>query len=64
MCSVQSVNHVSGTYQLAKGKPSVEVASAEDLVRALETVKLAVEAGELDTEIEKASSSLRSGFKK
>ena len=59
-----SVRYGSWTIELAKGKPSVEVASAEDLVRALETVKQAVEAGELDTEIEKASSSLRSGFKK
>jgi hypothetical protein len=59
-----SVRYGSWTIELAKGKPSVEVASAEDLVRALETVKQAVEAGELDTEIDKASSSLRSGFKK
>jgi len=58
------VRYGSWTIELAKGKPSVEVASAEDLVRALETVKQAVEAGELDTEIDKASSSLRSGFKK
>ena len=59
-----SVRYGSWTIELAKGKPSVEVASAEDLVRALETVKLAVEAGELDTQIETASASLRSGFKR
>ena len=59
-----SVRYGSWTIELAKGKPSVEVASAEDLVKALETIKHAVEAGELDTEIDKASSSLRSGFKK
>ena len=59
-----SVRYGSWTIELAKGKPSVEVASAEDLVKALETVKQAVEAGELDTEIEKASASLRSGFKR
>ena len=59
-----SVRYGSWTIELAKGKPSVEVASAADLVKALETVKIAVEAGELDAEIDKASSSLRSGFKK
>ena len=59
-----SVRYGSWTIELAKGKPSVEVASADDLVKALETVKHAVEAGELDTEIEKASASLRSGFKR
>jgi len=59
-----SVRYGSWTIELAKGKPSVEVASAEDLVRALETVKQAVEAGELDTQIETASASLRSGFKR
>jgi len=59
-----SVRYGSWTIELAKGKPSIEVASAEDLVRALETVKQAVEAGELDTQIETASASLRSGFKR
>ena len=59
-----SVRYGSWTIELAKGKPSVEVASAEDLVKALETIKYAVEAGELDSQIEMASASLRSGFKR
>ena len=59
-----SVRYGSWTIELAKGKPSVEVASAEDLVKALETIKHAVEAGELDSQIEMASASLRSGFKR
>ena len=59
-----SVRYGSWTIELAKGKPSVEVASAEDLVRVIETVKQAVEAGELDAQIETASTSLRSGFKR
>jgi hypothetical protein len=42
----------------------VEVASADELVVALETIKRAVEAGELDTQIETASAGLKSGFKK
>ena len=59
-----SVRYGSWTIELAKGKPSVEVASAEDLVRVIETVKQAVEAGELDAQIDTASVSLRSGFKR
>jgi len=59
-----SVKYGSWTIELAKGKPSVEVASGEDLVNALTAIKQAVEAGELDSQIEIASSSLRSGFKR
>ena len=40
-----SIRYGSWTLELAKGKPSVEVASANDLVIALETIKQAVEAG-------------------
>ena len=58
-----SVKYGSWTLELAKGKPSVEVANAEELVKALIAVKDAVEAGELDSQIETASASLRSGFK-
>ena len=59
-----SIRYGSWTLELAKGKPSVEVASADELVVALETIKRAVEAGELDTQIETASAGLKSGFKK
>ena len=59
-----SVRYGSWTIELAKGKPSVEVASAQDLIKTLETIKSAVEAGELDVQIETASASLRSGFKR
>jgi hypothetical protein len=59
-----SIRYGSWTLELAKGKPSVEVASASDLVIALETIKQAVEAGELDAQIETASAGLKSGFKK
>jgi len=58
-----SVRYGSWTIELAKGKPSVEVANAQDLIKTLETIKSAVEAGELDAQIETASASLRSGFK-
>ena len=59
-----SVKYGSWTLELAKGKSSVEVASADELVKALESIKTAVEAGELDHQIEAASASLRSGFKR
>ena len=59
-----SVKYGSWTIELAKGKPSVEVSSGEDLIKVLESIKLAVEMGELDTQIETASASLRSGFKR
>ena len=59
-----SVKYGSWTIELAKGKPSVEVSSGDDLVKALEAIKQAVEAGELDAQIEAASANLRSGFKK
>ena len=59
-----SVKYGSWTIELAKGKPSVEVANAQDLIKTLETIKTAVEVGELDTQIETASASLRSGFKR
>lgn len=59
-----SVRYGSWTIELAKGKPSVEVGSAGELVAALETIKQAVEAGELDAQIEIASAGLKSGFKR
>jgi hypothetical protein len=58
-----SVKYGSWTLELAKDKPSVEVTNAEELVNALIAVKEAVEAGELDSQIQTASASLRSGFK-
>lgn len=57
------VKYGSQTLELAKGKHSIEVESAQALIKALETVKQAVEDGELDTQIENASTTLRSGFK-
>lgn len=50
-----AVKYGSWTLELAKGKSSVEVASAEELVKALESIKTAVEAGELDQQIDAAS---------
>ena len=59
-----SIRYGVCTIELAKGKPSIQVDSAEDLIKALETVKVAVEAGDLDTQIENASGALKAGFRK
>ena len=50
--------------EISKGKNAIEVGSMADLVAALEAVKEAVVAGELDAQIEQASGSLRAGFAK
>jgi hypothetical protein len=50
--------------ELAKGKTAVEIASAADLVTTLETLKAAVEGGELDAQLEAVSGAVKAGFKK
>ena len=57
-----SVRYGSQTLELAKGKHSVEVDSASELIKVLEVMKAAVESGELDKQIELASLALRTGF--
>ena len=59
-----SVKYGTKVIELAKGKHSVEVENAQALVKALELVKQAVEAGELDAQIESASGALKLGFKR
>ena len=59
-----SIKYGARILELAKGKPSIQVDSAEDLIKALEAVKVAVEAGDLDAQIENASDLLRAGFRK
>jgi hypothetical protein len=59
----------SGDLQLidgvkAKGKFAIEVANERDLLSALELVKSATLAGELDSAIDNASNKLRAGFAK
>jgi hypothetical protein len=57
-----SIKYGSQLIELAKGKYSIEVDSAQSLIKALETIKGGVEAGELDTQIELASMTLRKRF--
>jgi hypothetical protein len=59
-----SVRYGSRVLDIAKGKNAIEVANLDDLAAVIETVKSAVETGELDAQIEQASGSLKAGFKK
>lgn len=59
-----NVRYGAKLIELAKGKTAVEVSSADDLIKTLEIIKVAVEAGELDAQIEIASGAVRAGFKR
>ena len=59
-----AINYGSKQIELQKGKTAIDVGSADNLVTVLETVITAVKNGELDVQIESASSKLRDGFKK
>ena len=59
---VMNVRYGARVIELAKGKSAVEIASLTELVPTLELIKQAVEAGELDTQIESAANKLRDGL--
>jgi len=59
-----AINYGSKQIELQKGKTAIDVGDAANLVTVLETVITAVKSGELDVQIEAASSKLRDGFKK
>ncbi|MGY0194616.1 DUF6641 family protein [Leptothrix sp. BB-4] len=59
-----AVRYGAKPIELAKGKNAIELSSMAELIEALEAVKEAVTAGELDAQIEQASGSLRAGFAK
>ncbi len=59
-----SIRYGTQMIELAKGKYSIEVESAQALIKALETVKQAVETGELDNQITNASINVRRVFDK
>ena len=50
--------------EIVKGKNAIEVSGMDDLIATLEVIKDAVQAGELDTQIEQVSGALRAGFAK
>jgi hypothetical protein len=49
---------------IAKGKNAVEVGTADELIGALTTLKAAVEAGELDAQLNAAADSVKERFKR
>ena len=57
-----NVRYGAKVIEFAKGKTAVEVNSADELIKALEIIKGAIEAGELDAQIEQASGAVRAGF--
>lgn len=59
-----SLRYGAKIIEVVKGKNAIEVADMADLIATLEVVKDAVQAGELDTQIEQASGALRAGFAK
>ncbi|MBK6862484.1 MAG: hypothetical protein IPG91_02420 [Ideonella sp.] len=59
-----SIQYGTKPLELAKGKPAIEVATMKELVEALQSVRDAAEAGELDALIEAASTSLGTAFKR
>ena len=58
------LRYSSKVIDLAKGKNSVEVASASELVTALEALLKATEVGELDTQLASASDAIKERFSK
>ena len=50
--------------EITKGKNAIEVTDMDDLIATLEIIKQAVQAGELDTQIDQVSGALRAGFAK
>ena len=61
---VLALRYGSKPLEISKGKNATEVADMDDLIATLEVIKQAAHAGELDAQIEQASSSLRAGFGK
>ena len=59
-----NVRYGTRLIEFAKGKFAVEIANTEQLVPTLELIKQAVEAGELDAQMDAASVKLREGFGK
>lgn len=59
-----NVRYGAKNLELMKGKPTIEVGNFADVVPTLEALKAAVSAGELDTQIDAISSTMRSGFAK
>ncbi len=58
------VKYGSRVLEFAKGKNAIGVSSGEDLINALNTLKTAVEAGELDSQLNLAADAVKERFNK
>jgi hypothetical protein len=61
---VFNIRYGAKIVELGKGKNAIEVGSGAELIAALQSVKAAVEGGELDAQITAVSGELRSNFKR
>ena len=59
-----AVRYGARVLELAKGKFAVEVPSPAQLIPTLELIKTAIDAGELDEQLEATAGSVRSSFKR
>lgn len=59
-----SLKYGAKVVEIAKGKTAVELVNANELVQTLETLKTAVESGELDAQLEVVSGAVKAAFKK
>ena len=59
-----AVQYGSRQIELSKGKAAIEVGTEASLLNVLDTLIAVVQNGELDVQIESASTKLREGFKK
>jgi hypothetical protein len=57
-----TVRYGARVLELAKGKYAVELAAPNELVPTLEVIKAAIEAGELDTQLQTTAENVRSSF--
>jgi hypothetical protein len=58
------IKYGSKILEFSKGKNAIEVSSGEELIAALNTLKTAVESGELDNQLNLAADSVKEKFKK
>ena len=58
------IKYGSKILEFSKGKNAIEVTSGEELIAALNTLKTAVESGELDNQLNLAAESVKEKFKK
>jgi len=58
------IKYGSRILEFLKGKNAIEVTSGEELIAALNTLKTAVESGELDSQLNLAADSVKEKFKK